>query len=223
MRQPARIGIFGGTFDPIHSGHLRAAEEVGPAFALDRILFIPSKTPPHKRRAGMAPAAERLAMVRSAVRGHSGFEASPIEIDSPRTSYSVFTLAKIRKRYPGAGLFFLVGADAFLEIKTWREWRRVLDQCVFVVMTRPGASLRAARAVLEPEYRDRMASVRTKADIDARIRKGRTILFFRIEALPVSSTEIRRRVREGRSIRGLVPGGVAARIRSSKLYQGQEQ
>ena len=168
-----------------------------PVFALDRILFIPSKTPPHKRRAGDGSGVRAAGDGSFRLRGHSGFEASSIEVDSPRTSYSVFTLAKIRKLHPGAGLFFLVGADAFLEIKTWREWRRVLDQCVFIVMTRPGASLRAARAVLEPEYRDRMASVRTTADVEARIRTGRTILFFRIEALPISSTEIRRRVRGG--------------------------
>lgn len=223
MKRPLRIGIFGGTFDPIHCGHLRAAEEIRARFALDRILFIPSNTPPHKRRPGMAPAADRLAMVRSALRGRKHFAASALEVESPRTSYSIFTLAKIRKRYPGALLFFLLGTDAFLEIKTWREWRRVLDQCHFIVMTRPGTSLRAARAVLEPDFRDRMAAVRSAADIAARIAAGRTIFFFRIDALPVSSTEIRRKVGQGRSIEDLVPGGVAARIRSGKLYQGREE
>jgi len=220
MKRPMRIGLFGGTFDPIHLGHIRAAEEVRSRLGLDRILFIPSNTPPHKRRAGMAPAADRLAMVRAALRGRPEFAASAIEVASPRTSYSIVTLAKIRKRYPSARLFFLLGADAFLEIKTWREWRRVLDQCVFIVITRPGTSLRAARAVLEPEYRDRMAAVAEAADLESGLQAGRTILFFRIAALPVSSTEIRRRVRDGRSIEGLVPGGVVARIHSAKLYQG---
>ncbi|MBN1940453.1 MAG: nicotinate (nicotinamide) nucleotide adenylyltransferase [Candidatus Aminicenantes bacterium] len=219
MRRLRRIGIFGGTFDPVHFGHLRAAEEVRSRLGLDRILFIPSNTPPHKRRFGMAPAADRLAMVRSALRGRPGLEASDLEVASPRTSYSVFTLAKIRTLYPDARLFFLLGADAFLEIKTWREWRKVLDQCVFIVLTRPGSSLRAARSVLGPGYRDRTASIREAADLDNRLRAGRTILFFRIDALPVSSTEIRRRVRGGRSLEGLVPAGVAARIKSAKLYQ----
>jgi nicotinate-nucleotide adenylyltransferase len=159
----------------------------------------------------MAPAADRLAMVKSAVRGRRGFEASAVEVRSPRTSYSIYTLTKIRKVFPGARLFFILGADAFLEIKTWREWRRVLDRCVFIVMT---------RKALESEYRGRMAAVRKTTDVDALIRAGRTILFSRIDALPVSSTEIRRRVREGRPIGGLVPNGVAARIRSGKLYQG---
>jgi nicotinate-nucleotide adenylyltransferase len=222
MKQPARIGIFGGTFDPVHCGHLQAAAAIRDRFRLDRVLFIPSHIPPHKRRPGLAPADARLALVESAVHCRRGFEASGLEVRSPRTSYSIFTLAKIRKIYPGASLFFIVGADAFLEIKTWREWRRVLDQCVFIVMTRPGSSLRAARAVLGPGYRDRTAAVRKEADVDALIRAGRTILFCRIDALPVSSTDIRRRVGEGRPIAGLVPGGVAARIASGHLYQGQE-
>jgi len=222
MKRIMRIGIFGGTFDPIHRGHLQAAAAVRSRFKLDRVLFVPSNTPPHKRRPGMAPAADRLAMVESAVRGRRGFEASAVEVGSSRTSYSIYTLAKIRKMFPGARLFFVLGADAFLEIKTWREWRRVLDQCVFIVMTRPGSSLRAARKVLEPEYRGRMTAVRKATDVNAQIRAGRTILFFRIDALKVSSTEIRRGVGEGRSIGGLVPAGVAARIRSGKLYQGQE-
>jgi nicotinate-nucleotide adenylyltransferase len=220
MKQIMRIGIFGGTFDPIHRGHLRAAAAVRSRFKLDRVFFVPSNTPPHKRRPDMAPAADRLAMVKSAVRGRRGFEASAVEVRSPRTSYSIYTLTKIRKVFPGARLFFILGADAFLEIKTWREWRRVLDRCVFIVMTRPGSSLRAARKALESEYRGRMAAVRKTTDVDALIRAGRTILFSRIDALPVSSTEIRRRVREGRPIGGLVPNGVAARIRSGKLYQG---
>jgi len=223
MTHPMRIGIFGGTFDPIHCGHLQAAEEVRSRLPLDRVLFVPSNTPPHKRRPDMAPAADRLAMVRSALRGRPGLAASDLEVASPRTSYSIFTLARIRKLYPDARIFFLLGADAFREIKTWREWRRVLDQCTFIVMTRPGASLRAARAVLEPDYRDRMAAVRNAADAEARLRAGRTILFFRIEALPISSTDIRRLVRDGQSIEGLVPGGVAARIKSAKLYQGRDQ
>lgn len=223
MKRPERIGLFGGTFDPVHCGHIHAAAEVRDRFRLNRILFIPSRIPPHKRRPNMAPAAVRLAMVESAVRGRRGFAASGLEVRSPRTSYSIITLARIRKMFPGAGLFFIVGADAFIEIKTWREWRRVLDQCVFIVMTRPGSSLREARGVLGPEFRGRTAAARKASDIDGFLRAGRTILFCRIDARAVSSTDIRRRVREGRSISGLVPGGVAARIAADRLYQGQEK
>jgi nicotinate-nucleotide adenylyltransferase len=223
MKRALRVGIFGGTFDPVHRGHLQAAEAVRSRFKLDKVIFIPSNTPPHKRRPNMAPAADRLAMVESAVRGIRGFEASDIEVRSSRTSYSITTLAKIRKMFPGARVFFILGADAFLEIETWREWRRVLDQCVFIIITRPGSSLRAARSVLGPEYRGRTAAVRKTSDVDVHVRAGRTILFSRIDALPVSSTEIRRKVREGRPIGRLVPAGVAGRIRSGNLYQGQER
>ncbi len=222
MKRVPRIGIFGGTFDPIHVGHLRAAEAVRSRFGLDRVLFVPSNTPPHKRRPSVAPARARLAMVELAVRGRSGFEANSIEARSRATSYSVVTLAKIRKLFPGALLFFILGADAFFEIKTWRAWRTVLNQCVLIVMTRPGTSLRTARAVLEPEYRSRMISLRRSTKIDSALEAGRSIFFLPIEALPVSSTEIRRRLRERRSIDGLVLDSVAAFIGGRKLYQGQE-
>jgi nicotinate-nucleotide adenylyltransferase len=217
-----RVGIFGGTFDPVHNGHLQAAAAVRSRFKLDRVLFIPSRIPPHKRRSDMAPAAARLAMVEAAVRGTKGFSASPLEVRSPRTSYSIHTLAKIRKQMPAARLFFILGADAFGEIKTWREWRRVLGQCIFIVTTRPGTSLRAARAVLMPEYAVRMAAVRKTSDIEALLRAGRSIFFLRIQALAVSSSDIRRRVGEGRPIESLVPAGVAALIRSGNLYRGQK-
>jgi nicotinate-nucleotide adenylyltransferase len=183
---------------------------------------VPSNTPPHKRRPSVAPARARLAMVELAVRGRRGFEANSIEARSRSTSYSVVTLAKIRKLFPGARLFFILGADAFIEIKTWREWRRVLDQCLLIVMTRPGTSLRAARAVLEPEFRARMISLRRSTKIDPALEAGRSVFFLRLEALSVSSTEIRRRIREGRPIDGLVLDPVAAYISARKLYQGQE-
>jgi nicotinate-nucleotide adenylyltransferase len=217
-----RIGIFGGTFDPIHAGHLRAAEAVRRRFGLDRILFVPSNTPPHKRRPSVAPAPARLKMVELAVRGRRGFEANAIEVRSRSTSYSVITIEKIGKLFPGARLFFILGADAFLEIKTWREWRRVLDLCALIVMTRPGTSLRAARSVLQPEYRSRMISLRPATKIGPALAAGRTIFFLRIDALPVSSTDIRRRIREGRSIDVRVPDPVAAAIGARKLYQEQK-
>jgi len=222
MRRAPRIGIFGGTFDPIHAGHLWAAEAVRSRFGLDRVLFVPSNIPPHKRRPSVAPARARLAMVDLAVRGRRGFEANSLEARSRSTSYSVVTLAKIRKLYPGALLFFILGADAFLEIKTWREWRKVLDQCLLIVMTRPGTSLRTARAVLEPEFRSRMISLRRSTKIDPALEAGRSVFFLHLEALPVSSTEIRRRIREGCPIDGLVLDPVAAYISAGKLYQGQE-
>jgi nicotinate-nucleotide adenylyltransferase len=217
--RPPRIGIFGGTFDPIHAGHLRAAARVRDRFKLDRVLFVPSFIPPHKRRAGLASPAERLAMVEQAVVGRRGFAASAVEVGSRATSYSIITLAKVRRLYPAARLFFILGADAFREIETWREWRRVLAQCAFIVTTRPGTGLGRARSVLDPTYRRRAVRVDRGTRIDERFLDRFGIFFLAIDALPLSSTGIRRRVREGRPLRGLVPGAVARIIEDHELYR----
>ncbi len=124
--RPLRIALFGGTFDPIHAGHLKSAAVVGRRFELDRILFVPASIPPHKARAGMAPASDRYRMVRLAVAGHPGWSASPVEIRAGGTSYSIRTIERMRLRFPRAVLFFIAGADAFRDIKTWRLWERVL-------------------------------------------------------------------------------------------------
>jgi len=214
-----RIGVFGGTFDPIHRGHLRAARLVARRFALDRVLFIPSSIPPHKRAPDMAPAEARMAMVELAVRGLGRFVASSLEVAAGSTSYSVLTLARIRRRNPSAGLFFLLGVDAFLEIETWREWRRVLDQCRLIVMTRPGTDLNRAWGVLDESYRGLILEVGPGIRLSAATLEDRRIFLLPIAALPISSTEIRRRVREGRSIRGLVPRAVECYIIRRNLYQ----
>jgi nicotinate-nucleotide adenylyltransferase len=213
-----RIAVFGGTFDPIHNGHLRAATLVARRFALDRVLFVPSYIPPHKRRPKIAPANARLAMVELAVRGRRRFAASPLEVAARATSYSVLTLEKIGRQWPGARLFFLLGVDAFLEIETWREWKRLLDQCRLIVATRPGTPLRKARAVLGEPLARTMVEVGRSVRIDESFLEGHRIFILPIAALPISATEIRRRVRSGLSIRGLVPRAVERYIRQERLY-----
>ena len=153
------IGLFGGTFDPIHLGHLRAAAEVRRLARLDRILFIPSYIPPHKAGGGAAPAADRLRMVELACRRRAGFEVSPIEVEARGKSYSIRTLRKIRALSPAARLFFIVGIDAFLDIGTWHEYEKVLAECLFIVTGRPGFELEraAGRSRRAPPRRDRTA------------------------------------------------------------------
>jgi nicotinate-nucleotide adenylyltransferase len=216
-----RIGIFGGTFNPIHNGHLRAARLVLKKFSLDRILFIPSFIPPHKESGDIAPALDRLKMVELAVRGRSRFVASGLEIQAKGKSYSILTLNRIKNLYPGAWVFFILGVDAFLEIETWREWQRVLDQCFFIVVTRPGYRLREVTKALGAAYRRRFRPVSRFEKIREQWFAQPRIFLLPIDAADISSTEVRRRVREGRSLRGCVPAAVEAYVRKRRLYQGQ--
>lgn len=220
MKRRERIGVFGGTFDPIHNGHLKAASAVGCRFGLSRILFVPSNIPPHKSRAGMAPARDRMAMVGLALRDRPRFVASPLEIRAGGTSYSIRTLRRIRRLYPRARVFFIVGTDAFLEIETWREWRSVLDEILFIVMTRPGVSLAKARRAPGAAYAGRVRAVGRNERVREEWFSAYRIFLFPIDALDISATEIRGRVRDGRPIDGLVPVPVGRYIRDRELYGG---
>ena len=217
-----RMGLFGGTFDPIHLGHLRAAREVLERFALDRILFVPSFIPPHKERKGMAPARDRLRMVELACAGEPRFAASSIEVDAGGRSYSILTLERVRGLYPGARIFFILGTDAFLEIGTWREHERVLDESLFIVMTRPGARLEDAAGVVGDSLRGRVREIAEGETVDEGVLGDHRIFLLPIRALDVSSTEIRRRVRAGETVAGLVPEAVGDYIRSHGLYRELE-
>jgi nicotinate-nucleotide adenylyltransferase len=217
-----RMGLFGGTFDPIHLGHLRAAREVLERFALDRILFVPSFIPPHKERKGMAPARDRLRMVELACAGEPRFAASSIEVDAGGRSYSILTLERIRELYPGARVFFILGADAFLEIGTWREHERVLDESLFIVMTRPGAHLEDAVDVVGEPLRSRVRAIAGGEAVDEALLAGHRIFLLPIRALDVSSTEVRRRVRAGETVTGLVPEAVGDYIQTHGLYRELE-
>jgi nicotinate-nucleotide adenylyltransferase len=138
--QRRRIGLFGGTFDPIHGGHLRIAQVAAQAFSLDRVLFIPAANPPHKAAAALAPYADRLRMTEIACAPYPQFAASTLE-NGPEKSYTVDTLERARRElFPGDDLFFLIGADAFDEIETWQRWQDVLKLTEFVVISRPGVA-----------------------------------------------------------------------------------
>lgn len=219
MIRAPRIGLFGGTFDPIHNGHLRAARLVGRRFGLDRIFFIPAAIPPHKARPDMAPARDRLRMTALAVSGRGDWTASSIELRAGGPSYSIRTIEAMRRRFPRARLFFIVGADAFLEIKTWREWERVLRSCAFIVMTRPGSRLDAAAGVLGPAWKDALRRVVPGKRLSEAAFVPPAVFFLPIDALPVSSTRIRERARDGRSLAALVPPAVADHIRTKGLYR----
>jgi nicotinate-nucleotide adenylyltransferase len=216
-----RIGLLGGTFNPVHLGHLKAAEDVRTAFRLSKVLFIPSSIPPHKQSAGVASAADRLRMVELACEGHDGFVPSRIEVDAQEKSYSVLTLAKVREIFPGAWIFFIMGTDTFLEIGTWREYGRVLAECLLIVTTRPGFRLDSATGVLGGRLKERVYKLREGEEPDDSLFSRFGVFLVPIRALEISSTDIRNRVGRGASLEGLVPGSVAAYIRDHQLYAGR--
>ena len=152
---PIRLGLFGGTYNPIHQGHVQAAEKVRDRFQLDQVWFIPSHIPPHKSNDEVASPEHRMNMVRLAVTGLPGLIPSSIEIEDEGTSYSILTLGKIKKQFPTAGLYFILGVDAFIEIDTWRAYEQVMEQCRFIVISRPGYDLEKAKEVLEGAYFER--------------------------------------------------------------------
>src|SRR5438045_6993403 len=137
-----RAAIYGGTFDPVHNGHLTVARSVAQLFALDRLIFVPACTPPHKRGAGISPAFHRFAMLVLATADDAGFSISKIELDEPERPYAVDTVARIQDQIGSDWrLFFIMGADSWAEITTWFEWEKFLRTCDQIVVTRPGYEL----------------------------------------------------------------------------------
>ena len=208
-----RLGLLGGTFDPIHLGHLDVALAAQHALALDEVRLLPSALPPH-RRPPQASAEHRLAMAAAATRGLPGITVSDIELRSTGPSYTTRTLDRLE----ASGLdlsqvYFVTGADAFREIATWMGYPDILDRCHFVVVSRPGTPADSLRALL-PALADRMV------EASAALEGGPArIVLVEAETAPVSSTVIRRRVAEGQSLDGLVPPAVASYIDHHGLYR----
>ena len=223
-----RIGIMGGTFDPIHLGHLRAAEEIYWAFGMDRIIFVPAARPPHKDEAVAASAMHRYEMVSLATVFTPYFTVSPIEQQREGKSYSVETVREFQK---AAGtdtlLYFVVGVDAFLEMSAWREAEELLRLTHVVVTARPGWRLDEVEGLLTPEQRRLLGEPSFRylkvGEIDAaEVEKRHTprqVLLVEVVSLDIASREIRQLVEEGRSIRHLVPDTVAAYMAKNRLYQ----
>jgi nicotinate-nucleotide adenylyltransferase len=215
---------LGGTFNPIHLGHVQAARIVKDRCRLDRVLFIPSFIPPHKEDRDVASAGRRFEMVERAIAEEPGFEASAIEIEALGTSYSILTLDRIKELYPDAEVFFILGIDAFLEIATWKEYEKVLDRCSFIVISRPGYDLSEARKVLSGRLEERIRDLREEQEPEAASPEaGPAILLLEIEALDIASSEIRRRLRNGASIAGMVADPVREYIKEHGLYMTKQK
>jgi nicotinate-nucleotide adenylyltransferase len=209
-----RIGVLGGTFDPLHLGHLRAAEVVRDAMRLDKVLFVPASTPPHKALPPVTEAEHRFGMLKRALSDEPFFEVSRLELDRGGRSYTIDTLEALAAASRDSRFFFVTGTDAFSEIRTWKSWEKLLYAHWFVVHERPGFPIEAVQEVL-PE------------GISSRVLEGSElepgteprVLFLRRPMLQVSSTEIRQSIRENRSIRFLAPDAVADYIRENRLYR----
>jgi nicotinate-nucleotide adenylyltransferase len=214
-----RIGLFGGTFNPIHSGHLKAAEIVQSRLDLDKVLFIPSSIPPHKDSAEIASPAHRMKMVELALHSHPQFVPSSIEVDAGERSYSIITLGKIKKLYPNSRIFFILGIDAFLEIDTWKNHEQVLEQCFFVVISRPGFRLEEAESVVQGNSREIMCKLSETENINDDMLRTRKIFLVPIDALDIASADIREKIQKGESIQTMVPDEVNAYIQRNNLYK----
>lgn len=195
-----RIGIMGGSFNPVHLGHLVAADEALHAFALDQVLFVPAGRPWQKEDIPVAPAQDRYLMCLVATASHPAFSVSRLELDLQGPTYTVDTLGILGEQLGDVDLYFITGADAVMDILSWKDPAEVLRRARFIACTRPGYDLTQLSKALPPGMEDRVE-------------------IMEIPALAISSTDIRLRVKTGRSIRYLVPDAVAAMIDKAGLYR----
>ena len=220
-RAAGGVGLFGGTFDPVHRGHLHAAEEMRRALALDRLIFIPSARPPHKSGANgepIAPARDRLAWLRQAVAGRPGFEVDAVEIERSGPSFAVDTVRSFRERGGTRPPVFVIGSDAFALIGTWREPEVLFELADFAVMTRPPFS----DATLVDWIPDpvRAAFTLSADGQSARHRlAGTSIHRVEIPALDISSSSIRNRIARGEAVDELLPEGIGCTVLESRHYE----
>lgn len=189
-----RLGILGGTFDPVHIGHLIAAESVREAFGLDRVIFVPACQSPHKSDPPHAPAEIRLKMLETAIRSHIHFSVSDIDIYRPGPSYTVDTLEAVAKGHPGAKLYFVLGSDLIAGLESWHRWEDAVRLATFVEVHRPS---------VDPEIPEKLRGAVKRLEISG---------------VDISSTLIRARVAAGKSIRYLVPAAVQDLIEAEGLY-----
>jgi len=202
-KQREKIGVFGGTFDPVHMGHLIIAEDLREFYDLSRVIFVPARVPPHKAGKAITPGEHRLAMLKLAVKGREGLEVSDMELKRAGKSFTIDTIRALKKK-KDAEYFFFAGSDSIKFLPEWKEVDELLKECTFVLMIRPGFML------------DEMsiAAKKLKRETIERLERNLTV----VRQVDISSTEIRKRVRAGRPISHLTPPAVAQYIEKHKLY-----
>jgi nicotinate-nucleotide adenylyltransferase len=226
MEQRKRIAIYGGTFDPVHLGHLEIARSVSQLFAIDEFLFVPARRAPHKIAREVTSPFHRYAMLALATRTDPKLSVSTFELEGPERQYTVDTLFDFRTRYrESADLFFVIGADSWTEITTWREWQRLMTLASLIVVTRPGFEISTQH--VGAEIAAKVVDVRgSTAGISQRVDQGAPKIFVTDAVMhDVSATEARQAAREIRDedLNKLVPLEVADYIRKYKLYRNTHE
>jgi nicotinate-nucleotide adenylyltransferase len=212
------VALFGGTFDPPHVGHMAVAQAAQRRFHLDAIYFIPSSRPPHKPQRELTPFIHRYTMVALACAEHPGFVPSLVEAPTggpPHVFYTIDTVRRYHREHSDDHLYFVVGADQFLELPTWKNYESLLDACDFIIASRPGFRLDALRLVIPPEKLGHAAS----ADPHKIALRKTAVHLLTTVASHVSSTEVRERLQRKQGIRGLVPPRVEEYILGQALYR----
>jgi nicotinate-nucleotide adenylyltransferase len=201
----AQVGVLGGTFDPVHYGHLAIAEEARACVPLDIVLFVPARVQPLRQGERISAPEHRAAMLERAILGNPAFRLSRVEFERPGPSYTVDTIARLREQYPrGTEFYFIAGSDAFAELPRWKDPERLITLCRFVVFPRPGDPHDVRELFLQfPGLRERT-------------------IFLEGPRLDISGSDLRRRVRQGRPIRYQLPDAVEEYIRSHRLYTGSD-
>jgi nicotinate-nucleotide adenylyltransferase len=215
-----RIGAYGGTFDPVHLGHIEIARSVVRNFELDQLLVIPAYKPPHKSLDAISEARHRYEMCVRAFKHEPRIRVSKMEIELPERPYTINTIARLRAEYgTETQLFFVMGADSFEEITTWREYQRLLSSTHLIVESRTGRDFSISH--LPPEFREKVVDMRRLKDREAFIKSADCCLIYLTSFVncEVSSTEIRRRVREGKSLAGLSAPSVIDYLEEHQLYR----
>jgi len=195
------IGILGGTFDPVHNGHLAAARQLLGAADLDQVWLMPNATPPHRTAAPVAPAEDRMRMVELAVAGHDGLRPSRLEVDRGGVSYTVDTIRELARGYPGQRFTLLVGSDAALQIRSWHDAGALLEEASFVIFNRP-------ETALAPQTLHELGFAPARSRI------------VHLDTPPIAAYQVRDRLARGAPIDDLVPAPVADYIRTHELYRG---
>ena len=220
-----KIGLLGGTFDPVHNGHLHLAEQAQRFFNLEKVVFIPAYRSPHKLAFEPVSCEHRLSMLTLALEGLPRFSIDKMEINKNEVSYTIETLKELQLNHPEWNMFLILGADAFQAIDTWKQCSQLLDFCNILVGTRPGAELQVSDSVKKKltlstsATNDRATSSATDTKVFKNLEKGTGVIFFQISPLDISSKEIRQRTRREEEVKNLLPPSVDHYIMRHRLYR----